>query len=191
MKPLEFVYRGERIVLQVASEGEGWRVLLPDGSEQRVLNAQMGDDGSLTLRSPAGAWQMFFHLMGDEIAFCWQGRVYRFQRSAGRDEPAAHSTAEGMLTAPMPGLIRKVLVQVGEQVEAGQPLLVLEAMKTEQVLRAPSAGVVQSLNCREGDIVSEGAILVEIAEPSALLQTAHPVAPSDDIAHAAEGEPRG
>jgi len=48
-------------------------------------------------------------------------------------------------------------------VEAGQRLLVLEAMKTEQALRAPFAGVVARLNAREGDLVQEGAVLVEIA----------------------------
>ena len=116
----------------------------------------------MTVRTPTRAWQLFFHINGDEIMLSYQGRVYRFQRAIGRHGATQHSTAEGMLTAPMPGLIRKVLVQVGEQVEAGQPLVVLEAMKTEQTLRAPYAGVVQSLNCREGDIVQEGVILVEI-----------------------------
>jgi 3-methylcrotonyl-CoA carboxylase alpha subunit len=67
-----------------------------------------------------------------------------------------------MLSAPMPGLVRKVLVQVGEAVEAGQPLIVLEAMKTEQTLRAPYAGVVRALTCREGEVVQEGTLLVEI-----------------------------
>jgi 3-methylcrotonyl-CoA carboxylase alpha subunit len=42
---------------------------------------------------------------------------------------------------------------------------VLEAMKTEQTLRAPYAGVVQALHCREGEVVQEGVILVEVVEP--------------------------
>jgi biotin carboxyl carrier protein len=58
-------------------------------------------------------------------------------------------------------------VQQGDPVEAGQRLLVLEAMKTEQALRAPFAGVVAQLNAREGDLVQEGTVLVEIRESRA------------------------
>jgi 3-methylcrotonyl-CoA carboxylase alpha subunit len=64
----------------------------------------------------------------------------------------------------MPGLVSKVFVQQGERVETGQRLLVLEAMKTEQALRAPFAGVVARLNTQEGDLVQEGAVLIVIEE---------------------------
>ena len=56
------------------------------------------------------------------------------------------------------------LLERFERVEAGQRLLVLEAMKTEQVLRAPFAGVVARLNTQEGDLVQEGAVLIVIEE---------------------------
>jgi len=164
MTRLEFVYQGERFELQAVPEGSGWRVVLPDGSVYVVSHVELRDDGSLRLRTPVGTWQLFFHISGDELALSYRGRVYRFRRSVGRHGGTTHSTAQGMLTAPMPGLIRKVLVQVGERVEAGQPLLVLEAMKTEQTLRAPYAGVVQAVHCHEGEIVQEGVLLVEVAE---------------------------
>lgn len=164
MTRLEFSFRGERIALQAAPEGKGWRITLPDGSEHHVQHVELRDDGSLLLHTPAGAWRLFFHINGNEIAISWQGRVYRFQRAVGRRGATHHSTAEGMLAAPMPGLIRKVLVQLGERVEAGQPLIVLEAMKTEQTLRAPYAGVVQAIHCIEGEVVQEGVILVEVGE---------------------------
>jgi acetyl/propionyl-CoA carboxylase alpha subunit len=162
MKRLTFLYGEQRIELQVLPEGKGWRVILPDGSEHCVSEVHIGEDGSMRLRTPTGVWQLFFHRSGNEIALGWHGRVYSFRSAASGTATIHHPTAEGMLTAPMPGLIRKVLVQVGEQVGAGQPLIVLEAMKTEQTLRAPYAGVVRTLRCREGEIVQEGTILVEI-----------------------------
>ncbi len=158
----EFLYRDGPIGLQVLPEQGGWRVVLPDGTEHRVLEWQIRDEGVLRLRTPAGVWQLGFQLSGDEITLCYQGRVYRFRRGREKRASGSHSSAEGMLAAPMPGLIRKVLVQRGDTVQAGQPLIVLEAMKTEQTLRSPYAGVVQSLNCREGEIVQEGALLVEV-----------------------------
>ncbi len=162
MKRLTFLYGEQRIELQVLPEGKSWRVILPDGSEHCVSEVHIGEDGSMRLRTPTGVWRLFFHQSGNEMSLSYQGRVYSFRSAVGGIATAHHSTAEGMLTAPMPGLIRKVLVQVGEQVEAGQPLIVLEAMKTEQTLRAPYDGTVRSLNCSEGEIVQEGTILIEI-----------------------------
>jgi biotin carboxyl carrier protein len=59
----------------------------------------------------------------------------------------------------MPGLVRRVLVEPGTVVVAGQPLLVLEAMKMEQTVAAPAAGVVAELRAKAGEQVSTGQIL--------------------------------
>ena len=66
------------------------------------------------------------------------------------------------MTAPMNGSIVRVLVEVGQQVEAGTALVVLEAMKMEHSIRAAHAGTVKALFCVEGDMVSEGSALVEL-----------------------------
>jgi propionyl-CoA carboxylase alpha chain len=68
----------------------------------------------------------------------------------------------GSLLAPMPGLVRRVLTEVGAAVTAGQPLLVLEAMKMEQTVAAPAAGVVAELRAKAGDQVSAGQILAVV-----------------------------
>jgi propionyl-CoA carboxylase alpha chain len=65
----------------------------------------------------------------------------------------------GSLLAPMPGLVRRVLVEVGAAVTAGQPLLVLEAMKMEQTVAAPAAGVVAELRAKPGEQVAPGQVL--------------------------------
>jgi biotin carboxyl carrier protein len=72
----------------------------------------------------------------------------------------------GSLLAPMPGLVLRVFAEVGAAVVAGQPLLVLEAMKMEHTTCAPSDGVCQAFKVTVGEQVSEGAELVEfISEP--------------------------
>ena len=58
----------------------------------------------------------------------------------------------------------RVLVETGQTVEAGQALVVLEAMKMEHSIRSAQAGVVKSLFCSEGEMVSEGAVLLEMEE---------------------------
>ncbi len=73
-------------------------------------------------------------------------------------------TPAGSLLAPMPGLVRRVLVEVGAVVTAGQPLLVLEAMKMEQTVAAPAAGVVAELRAKAGEQVAAGQVLA-VVEP--------------------------
>jgi pyruvate carboxylase subunit B len=71
------------------------------------------------------------------------------------------------IRAPMPGLVVRVLVQSGEVVEAGAGMVVLEAMKMENELRAVGAGVVQAVRVEPGMAVERGEVLVELAEEPA------------------------
>lgn len=66
------------------------------------------------------------------------------------------------LRAPIPGRLVKILVKVGERVSASQPLLVLEAMKMENEVRAPRAGTVTTLHVAEGVAVETGQLLVSL-----------------------------
>lgn len=77
----------------------------------------------------------------------------------GLGEDAA---AGGEVRAPMPGLVLDLLVEEGEEVAADQGLLVLEAMKMENELKAPSGGVVRTIHATIGDAVDKEALLIEI-----------------------------
>jgi biotin carboxyl carrier protein len=81
-----------------------------------------------------------------------------------RDLSAASAAAAGPspLVAPMPGLIVRVNVQPGDQVQAGQGLVVMEAMKMENELRSPAAGTVKTVLATPGAAVEKGALLVEL-----------------------------
>ena len=66
------------------------------------------------------------------------------------------------IRAPMPGLIVDVRVEVGEIVDAGQTLIILESMKMENELKAPRAGMVHAINAHPGDNVEQNKTLVTI-----------------------------
>jgi biotin carboxyl carrier protein len=84
-------------------------------------------------------------------------------RRGGRGGPAADaSSGPQRLAAPMPGKIVKVLVKQGEAVSARQPLVVIEAMKMENELRAASDGRVAEIHVRDGQSVEAGALLAVI-----------------------------
>lgn len=74
----------------------------------------------------------------------------------------AQADAETHVTPPMPGQVIKILVTAGDRVEAGQPVVVISAMKMETSLAAPHAGVVTAINTEVGAQVMPGDILVDI-----------------------------
>ena len=81
-----------------------------------------------------------------------------------RDVAAASALPSGPapIVAPMPGLVVRVRVAVGDRVEAGQGVVVMEAMKMENELRATAAGVVKSIEVTAGTAVEKGTLLVEL-----------------------------
>jgi acetyl-CoA/propionyl-CoA carboxylase biotin carboxyl carrier protein len=87
-------------------------------------------------------------------------------RAAGPKRRAAHAAvggaASGTVTVPMQGTIVKVLVAVGDRVEAGQTLCILEAMKMENAVNAEKAGVVQEVRVAAGDSVGGGDVVAVI-----------------------------
>jgi biotin carboxyl carrier protein len=72
-------------------------------------------------------------------------------------------SSQGALAAPMPATVSKVLVAVGQEVAAGDTLLLLEAMKMELPIKAPHTGRVTALQCQVGELVQPGVPLIEIA----------------------------
>jgi biotin carboxyl carrier protein len=166
MYKAEFRYHGDLLTLIAQPDGKGWNITLPNGTHYIIEHAE-AHENTLTLRTATGIIQVAFLQTPQGVEIHERGRAYRFQRAeAPRRGNTQHSSAEGILTAPMPGLVTKVFVQQGDPVEAGQRLLTLEAMKTEQSLRAPFTGIVRQLNAREGELVQEGTVLLEIAEAS-------------------------
>lgn len=73
------------------------------------------------------------------------------------------AVGDGRVKAPIPGLIARLLVEPGQAVETGQPLLVLEAMKMENEVRAPRPGTVQAVKVKPGQTVTLGELMLEVA----------------------------
>lgn len=67
-----------------------------------------------------------------------------------------------IITANMAGNVWKILVKAGDQVRAGQDVVILESMKMEIPIEAESGGTVKAIKVKEGDFVNEGDILLEV-----------------------------
>jgi len=84
---------------------------------------------------------------------------------AEQTKAAGHGGGEGALspTAPMPGVIRQILVKPGDKISKGQPLIVMEAMKLQTTLSAGGEGKVDAVAVKVGDLVTDGAELIRIS----------------------------
>jgi 3-methylcrotonyl-CoA carboxylase alpha subunit len=138
---------GRQAVVEVISEQDGQIRAIVDG---QAVSAGLAFDGLDALVSLGGESYRLSKPPPPDVDGTGPG---------GADAPGAS------LTAPMPGTVVKVLVGEGDEVEEGQVLLVLEAMKMEQPVAAPHAGRIASLPYGEGTLVPGGAVLAEIEEP--------------------------
>jgi len=125
--------------------------VLRDGARLRLEEA--GAARSVTVHASAGA----LHLDDGHATATVQ------VRPAATPATADTLHGAGQIVAPMPGRVASLAAREGERVVAGEALVVLEAMKMEHTLRAPAAGVVELVGCREGAQVEEGAVLVSLA----------------------------
>lgn len=163
-------------VRRVGPEDDVWMVTV-DGVERRV-RLRRGDSWSMLLGStraghydsyqvrvePRGRGSFGVHIGGAivPVTVAGSGRA----RPAGG--PDAGVTAGGTtLVSPMPGRVVKVLAQVGDPVAAGQGLVVVEAMKMENELRSPVAGIVREVLVAPGTSVDANAVLVVVGPPPA------------------------
>jgi biotin carboxyl carrier protein len=77
----------------------------------------------------------------------------------GRKQSALEAEGRQQIIAPMPGKVIRLLVKVGDEVEAGQGLIVVEAMKMQNEIRSPKKGKVERIQAKEGQAVNAGDIL--------------------------------
>jgi biotin carboxyl carrier protein len=124
------------------------------------------DDGSLSIRIDGQVLDLTIEGQPPDVGVIASGhRAYvRVEserlRAAAAAKRTGGSVAEKMLVAPMPGRVAKVLVSVGEEVAAGQGIVVVEAMKMENELRAKGAGKVAEIHAKAGETIEAGAKLV-------------------------------
>lgn len=155
---------GDRLrEVEVAREPDGsWRVTL-DGAELR-LRVEPAGAGRLRLVSDSGTVVADVTATGErrdvQLTQPSGSATFAFERATAR--PRRGRAPGAGLEAPMPGVVTRVLVAVGDAVAAGQPLVALEAMKMEHVVRAPHAGTVRRIAARAGEMVQGGVALVEL-----------------------------
>jgi biotin carboxyl carrier protein len=137
---------GSEVAIDVAALGGGrWSLRFPDTGRQ----------WDVVVASPGGPGVREVLVGGIPVPVNVRNGARRRSRAAEVDGPSR-------IAAPMPGKVVKLLVEVGQSVEVRQGLVVVEAMKMENELRASRAGVIRDILVAEGTSVEAGTLLVVI-----------------------------
>jgi 3-methylcrotonyl-CoA carboxylase alpha subunit len=153
----------EDATVSAISRDDGW--LLEFRDQQTVAALRQQSDGlcQLTLDGVKSFIRVLDH--GTETVVFVDGEVWAFEEIDPLMPPAGEDPSAGKLTAPMPGRVTRLLVEPGSKVRRGEPLIVVEAMKMEHTIAAPTDGVVAAVRFRVGELVEEGTELIALAEP--------------------------
>ncbi|PSF04727.1 3-methylcrotonyl-CoA carboxylase [Marinobacter fuscus] len=155
------------LTLQVGDDKHELKILERDdryqvevGGSVYQLHAKLNDD---YLQAVVNGHRLSLHgnLHNEELVLFYGGDTFKctvYRETYGFEEMAG----EGSLAAPMNGSIVAVQTKVGDRVNAGQSLVIMEAMKMEHAIKAPADGVVTDIFYSEGDQVAEGAELIAI-----------------------------
>ena len=141
---------GRPVDVDAVKAGPAWSILIGHRSYEVFL-------------AERGPGELIGHVNGR--AFTVRGGLQRFgSRRARTGGTARDAGADGprRVLAPMPGRIARVLVKVGDSVTTQQGLVVVEAMKMENELRSPRAGIVTEIRAAEGALVEANAVLIVV-----------------------------
>ncbi len=137
---------------------DGWRLTIGEQSERASLHAEGHD--VYVLQYGAQSLRLQIEADADELRILIGDDEYRLRRREPAQSPALHAGEAGV-AAPMPGRIIALLAAVGDAVQKGAPLLIMEAMKMEHTICAPASGTVRGYRAAVGEQVEEGAELIE------------------------------
>jgi pyruvate carboxylase subunit B len=146
---------------RVTVDGETLHVRLVEVEGTPVSLLTVGDQVHRVVARPGGSRGRYSLALD---GFRYDVEALDERTRAVRDMSAASAVATGPapVVAPMPGLVVRVNVAPGDHVEAGQGVVVMEAMKMENELRASAAGTVKTVRVSAGTAVEKGAVLVEL-----------------------------
>ena len=125
-------------------------------SEDGILLERTLADGSCQL------WRLVGHKDGTKRMLWLNGRTHQYERVLPRG--AGTASLDVSLSATIPAVVADILVSVGDQVQDGDKLILLESMKMVIPIQAPYSGTVTAINCKKGESVQTGTPLIELDE---------------------------
>lgn len=157
--------RGETCGITALSSGRGWTLALSSAQDTSVFAQgharRSGAEATISVRLGERRCEATIVKDADDRHVFHSGQSYVVRRLPDLQWESGTQTGSGGLRAPMPGSVIALLAEAGASVKAGDPLLIMEAMKMEHTITAPSDGILASFHYAVGDRVLAGAELVD------------------------------
>ena len=157
-----FVWRGQRHTVQLEYSAGHPALAGVDGLAPLPLAGVRLECGTVAAQIAARRSDARYLLSGAQLHLWALDEHYEFVLDDPRTHEFSASAATGGLTTPLPGVVVAVPIVVGQEVAAGEVLMVIEAMKMEHTINAPYAGTVQAIHFARGARVPESAELLEL-----------------------------
>ncbi len=158
-----WTFRNEGVDVDAAVSYQGEAVRIGIGGADTLLSGALDSHGALTAHIDGAAVFTRARVLGGTVHLFLDGVHHAFEWRDPYLPPADVTERHGGLIAPMPGRVIAILAREGGKVARGAPLIVMEAMKMEHTVTAPSAGVVEKILCATGDQVKEGVELLRLS----------------------------
>ncbi len=156
---------GRRVTV-VAEESEGRMVININDEKVEVALVSKNEDEIVLKTSDGRSFSFAVERSGGDLITLWLGGIaYRAELSrpySATRRAAVEQAQHGVITCPVPGKVIKLMVDEGSVIDAGQPLAVLESMKTEIMIGAPHKGIVKKIHIKAGQSVVKGQLLIEL-----------------------------
>ena len=169
--PRQRVYRcgDQTLVVSIETASSHHDLRITEGERECTMTLRPLDPVTYDIEVEGRRYSGYVVRHGRDIWAHFDGRAWLLEEAQpGRAGSAHHGPTDHRVLAPMTGTVRAVHVSLAQQVTAGQPLVVLEAMKMEHVLRAPRDGVIEFIGCQTGEQVEAQVLLVALTdEPAA------------------------
>jgi acetyl/propionyl-CoA carboxylase alpha subunit len=156
---------GQLYEINLERQGNGYLAVI--AGQRYVVEVLEARPGELSLRFDGRPVTLYWAYQSERRWVALEGCTYELHKPASqgsRHTSTSHSSS--VLRAPMPAQVRAVLVAEGNQVESGQTLMLLEAMKMEIKLQAPRRGRIARLPVHEGQAVDRDQVLIELSDAS-------------------------
>ena len=153
------IHDGRNVEIDVSKTQGGYIIKVAD----QIFSAEV-DGAAVCLSGSAGTTRGAFAATRERVFVESDGGLFEFDILSADSDSVDHAGFGEMdkVRAPMPGKIVKVLIEIGDQVEAKQALAIIESMKMENQLLSPAKGAVKAIHFNPGDQVDADAVIIEL-----------------------------
>lgn len=160
-----YTFKLNNQIHRINLEEEGKQIEVEINGEKTSVEFQKIDENYCSILIGGESFGMGILKRGKRLDVFLDGEIYEFEPISERERQSAAGVISGMqqIKSPMPSRVVKILKKDDEEVQEGEGVIVIEAMKMESELKSPIQGKVKEIRVKEGDAVESGMVLLTVS----------------------------